>query len=123
VQKLISPDKLTKPDNIQEMKTNHIFIQSTLVGILNPKAALFFLAFVTQFIDTTSGSSLTQILILGFIWILMGMVVGALYSILAGSVRNWVSAKHRILKIPRFLAGGIYIALGIAAAFSGSSRK
>lgn len=123
IQKIFFPGKSSQSSKAGLEKTNHVFLQSTLVGILNPKAALFFLAFVTQFVDTTSESALAQILILGLIWEIMGMVVGLIYSIIAGSARGWLSARHRLFEIPRFLVGGVYIALGIAAAFSSPTRR
>ena len=123
VQKILARNAGKEQDKPQERKSNNILIESTMVGILNPKAALFFLAFATQFINTTSGSAVMQINILGLIWILMGAVVGIIYSLLAASLRSWLPAKEKILRSSRFISGGIYIVLGIAAAISGPSRR
>ena len=100
-----------------------IFYQGVLIDILNPKTALFFLAFLPQFVDISKGPVTLQMLFLGFVFNAMGVCVGALYALLAGTLGNWLKTYGRFLRAQRYVSGCILVALGVAAALSGSGRK
>jgi threonine/homoserine/homoserine lactone efflux protein len=106
------PQKLTK-----------VFYQSVIVEVLNPKTALFFLAFFPQFISTHSGSVTLQFLILGSIFIVIALLSDGLYALLASSIRNWLVMTPLRTKIQNWLTGGTYIAMGVFAAFVNPSQK
>lgn len=104
-------------------KLSRIFYQAILVNLLNPKTALFFLAFLPQFISASNGSVSKQILFLGAIIIIMGLINDSLYALLAGTMGGWVRSSSQVKRIKRYFSGGVYIALGVAAAISSSGRK
>lgn len=97
-------------------KLDQIFYQAIIVNLLNPKAALFFLSFLPQFISESNGSVSKQILFLGAIVLIMGLINDSLYAFLAGSMGGWVRSSSQVKRIKRYFSGGIYIALGVMAA-------
>jgi len=100
-----------------------LFRKGFLVAILNPKTALFFYAFLPQFVDPSRGSPVLQILALGGIFVLMATCTDSLYALLASGAGRWVAARPGFPRVQRYVSAGIYMALGAAAAFTGESRK
>lgn len=100
-----------------------IFYQGVLINILNPKTALFFFAFFPQFLNASKGSVPFQMLLLGAVFHVMGICIGVLYALLAGTIGDWLKTHVRFLRAQRYVTGGILITLGVAAALSGSGRK
>src|SRR5688572_1679078 len=97
-----------------------VFSQSVLVQVLNPKVALFFLAFLPQFVDPSRGAAWTQIVVLGATLATLGLFTDGLYALLGGTVGDWVKNKNLGLRwAGRYVTGGVYIALGAVAAISG----
>jgi threonine/homoserine/homoserine lactone efflux protein len=94
-----------------------------VVNLLNPKTALFFLAFLPQFVDPSRGAVATQIAFLGLLFTLMGMTSDALYALVAGTAGRWVKRNGHYLRWERYVTGGVFIGLGLTAAFAGNGRK
>jgi len=95
-----------------------IFRQSILVEILNPKTALFFLAFLPQFADVEAGPLAPQILVLGMIVTLSGLPCDATVAALSGRAGRILSASPRIQRILNWVSGSVLIGLGAFVAFS-----
>ncbi len=97
-----------------------VFSQSVLVQVLNPKVALFFLAFLPQFVDPSRGAAWVQIVVLGATLAVLGMFTDGLYALLGGTTGAWIRNKNLGLRrAGRYVTGGVYIALGAVAAVSG----
>jgi threonine/homoserine/homoserine lactone efflux protein len=94
-----------------------------LVNLLNPKTALFFLAFLPQFVDPSRGAVATQIAFLGLLFTSMGLTSDALYALVAGTAARWVKRSGRNWRWERYVTGGVFIGLGVTAALAGSGRK
>ena len=103
------------------MSTRRIFWQGAVVNILNPKTALFFLAFVPQFIDPTLGSPALQLAVLGGVFILAGLVSDSTYAVVAGAAGTRLLGTASWRRGQSYVAGTIYTGLGVAAAFTGGS--
>lgn len=99
------------------------FIESFTVGVLNPKAILFFLAFLPQFIDPSRGHPVIQTMVLWLLSQIMAVMVGSAYALAASLLRTWFIKRGSLSRTGDYLAGGIYIGLGIAAALSGSRGR
>jgi threonine/homoserine/homoserine lactone efflux protein len=95
------------------------FFDSFMVGMLNPKAILFFLAFLPQFIDPSRGNPTLQIMILWFLSQVMAVIVGSAYAYVASTFHNWLRHPGLASKIGDRIAGSIYVGLGMVAALSG----
>jgi threonine/homoserine/homoserine lactone efflux protein len=89
------------------------FIQGIVVNVLNPKTALFFLAFLPQFVDADRGGVWSQVLALGLIFVGLGLVSDSLYAFAAGTVGSLLRRRRRALQ---YGSGVVYIGLGAAAA-------
>jgi threonine/homoserine/homoserine lactone efflux protein len=98
------------------------FRQAALVGVLNPKTALFFVAFLPQFTDPGRGPAWAQLLALGAAFVVMAVVSDAAYAVLAGTVGSWLQRRAGVSRFARILSGLVYCALGIVAALTAAPR-
>ena len=108
-----------------ERRLSRVFTQSVLVQVLNPKVALFFLAFLPQFVDPSRGAAWTQIIVLGATLATLGLFTDGLYALAGGTAADWLkrrSAGVGLRRMRRYVSGGIYLALGAATAVSGSGK-
>jgi threonine/homoserine/homoserine lactone efflux protein len=99
------------------------FLEGVVVNILNPKTALFFLAFLPQFADPVRGAVGAQVLALGMLFVALGLVTDGLYALSAGQAARWLRSGAGVLRGQRYVTGGVYIGLGLVAAFADSRRK
>ena len=106
-----------------ERQLAHIFGHGVLVNLLNPKTALFFLAFLPQFLEPARGHATLQIFQLGVLFALMGWCSDSMWALLAGTVAERIRGSVRLRRTQRNLSGGALIALGLATAFSGVRSK
>ncbi len=107
---------------IEQKPLGQIFRQGIIVNILNPKAALFFLAFLPQFTDPTRGSVPLQIFLLGLIFVSIALISDGGYALLAGQLRHWLQRSKGFQKGQKYVSGTAYIALGVVAAVGGDSK-
>jgi threonine/homoserine/homoserine lactone efflux protein len=106
-----------------ETKLIRIYGQGLLVNVLNPKTALFFLAFLPQFVDPARGHVTLQILQLGILFALMGWCSDSVYAVIAGTVAERIRGSLRLRRAQRNVSGSALIALGLVSAFSGPRSK
>ena len=99
-----------------------VYRQGLLVQLLNPKVALFFVAFLPQFADPAQGNVATQILVLGAVLALLGFCISSLYALAAAAAGTWIRARRGQARGRRYFTGGVYIALGLAAALGAVER-
>jgi threonine/homoserine/homoserine lactone efflux protein len=110
---------------VRRQPLRHIYQQGLMVAIFNPKTALFFLAFFPQFIDQAHGPEVAraQILLLGCLYVLIGTFTDSLYALAAGTAGAWLRGNRWFQGFQRYVAGTIYISLGLTAAFAPSSAQ
>ena len=125
IQRLRSKESLAAASdtNAPQATLARVFTQGIVVNVLNPKTALFFFAFLPQFIDPARGHVATQILSLGILFAAMGTTSDSLWALFSGSVAGWLRGNQRWMRNERYVSGGILISLGIVTAFAGSSAK
>lgn len=108
---------------IKRENLSRIFWEGVIVNILNPKTALFFLAFLPQFVDPVRGMIALQVLVLGTVFIVLGTITDGAYALAAGTAADWIKARPGFLSMQKYLTGGIFIVLGLGAALAGQGRK
>lgn len=99
-----------------------VFAEGIVVNLLNPKTALFFFAFLPQFVDPRRGSVPAQFVTLGAILAVMGLATDSLYAVAAGTAARRFR-ESRYARRRRWIIGSTYLALGVAAAVSGAGRS
>jgi threonine/homoserine/homoserine lactone efflux protein len=107
---------------VERQRLRAIFSQGVVVATFNPKTALFFLAFLPQFVDRSRGPVAVQMLALGCIFVTMAIVSDGMYALLAGSVGQWLKSTRTFLWAERYIAGSIYIGLGVTAALADAGK-
>jgi threonine/homoserine/homoserine lactone efflux protein len=94
-----------------------------IVNLLNPKTALFFLAFLPQFAEVDRGHVAMQIAFLGLLFTSLGIVTDGAYALAAGTVGNWLKRSRAYLEVERYVSGLVFIGLGLTTAFAGNQKK
>lgn len=111
-----------KPEAIStsasSMTQSQAFRQGFIINMLNPKIALFFLSFLPQFIDQNISSNARQALILGSVFVLCGFVIDGIYALTASSLREVLVKGKALPFIQQYVAGVVFVLLGVAAALA-----
>jgi threonine/homoserine/homoserine lactone efflux protein len=115
----------TQPAEARTSETHwaQIFGEGLIVNVLNPKTALFFLAFLPQFVDPRQGHTTLQILGLGLLFVFMSWVSDSIYALVAGTLAERIRRNVRLRRVQRNLSGGTLTVLGLTCAFSGARSK
>ena len=100
-----------------------VFTQGVIVNVLNPHTALFFFAFLPQFVDPSRGHVPVQMLALGLLFVGLSATTDSGWAIAAGTAGDWIRQHPRFTAGQRYVTGGALIGLGAAAAFAGNGRK
>jgi threonine/homoserine/homoserine lactone efflux protein len=123
IRTLLTPVKTEVDPGEVQKSLCRTFTQGFVVAALNPKTALFFLAFLPQFVDYSRGNPSVQFLALGLLFVAMAITTDSLYALLSGTAGNWLRRNAWFLAFQRYFSGMIYIGLGVSAALTGGDRK
>jgi threonine/homoserine/homoserine lactone efflux protein len=93
-----------------------IFVDGVVVNVLNPKTALFFLAFLPQFVDPGQGAATVQILLLGLIFVAIALCSDSLWALGAGTLGAWLRRSRSYLGVKRWVTGTVFVGLGLSSA-------
>jgi threonine/homoserine/homoserine lactone efflux protein len=99
------------------------FAEGVIVNVLNPKTALFFLAFLPQFVDPDLGHAWLQILELGLTFMLLGLITDSMWALAAGSAGETLRKSRRWAQVQRYVSGSVFVGLGVVTALTGSHNK
>jgi threonine/homoserine/homoserine lactone efflux protein len=102
--------------------TAQLFGHGVVVNVLNPKTALFFLAFLPQFVDPDAPVA-PQMLVLGTMLVGLGVLSDGTYALLAAGAGNKLRSAARTRRRLEKLSGGVFVGLGLAAAFAGEPKQ
>src|SRR5215204_1275279 len=125
LRRIFGRDEAENEVAVEPARLSRVFSQGVIVNTLNPKTALFFLAFLPQFVDPARGAAWIQILLLGAIFVTLALCTDGLYALLSGTAGGWLRRKMEskaLRRGQRFVSGGVLIALGAVAAASGSGK-
>jgi threonine/homoserine/homoserine lactone efflux protein len=123
LRRLLSREPFDPTGERAPRRLDRLFAQGIVVNILNPKTALFFFAFLPQFVDVDKGSVGLQILFLGICFILLAVISDGMYAVAAGTASGWLRGNPRFLRAERWISGTVLVGLGVTAAFAGRHRS
>ena len=99
-----------------ERRLRRRFWQGVVVNVLNPKTALFFFAFLPQFIDPQAGAAAVQIFVLGMIWVVLAVLSDSVWALAAGTASERLRGNRRFLAVQRYVSGSVFVGLGALTA-------
>jgi threonine/homoserine/homoserine lactone efflux protein len=105
-------DEIARPPRTR----GRLFANGVVVNVLNPKTALFFLAFLPQFVEPGHGAASMQILMLGLLFVLIALCSDCTWALAAGTLGGWLRRSRWYLAVKRWFTGTVFIALGASAA-------
>lgn len=111
---LVRPSAVSGDSTSVSLKRS--FTQGVVVNTLNPKVALFFLSYLPQFIDADKGAAWSQAMVLGTVFVLIGCCTDGMYALTASALRNKLLTGRTLPIVQRYVAGTVFVALGVMAA-------
>ena len=106
-----------------EQNLRRALAQGIVVNVLNPKTALFFLAFLPQFVDSDASHPALQIAFLGFLFALLGLVTDSIWALAAGTAGGVLRRSRRFVSGQRHVTGTVYVGLGVLTALAGPAEE
>lgn len=122
LRQILTNEDLREPQVQKFTNLRSIFFQGIIVNIFNPKVVLFIFAFLPQFVKVSNGPAGIQMLMLGLIFVSLGLCSDSMYVLLSKSVSGFIKRNFSTLSKKRYFTGSVYITLGLATALS-SNRK
>jgi threonine/homoserine/homoserine lactone efflux protein len=119
IRRLSEKGKVNETLSLEAHRPGRILTQGIVVNVLNPKTALFFFAFLPQFVEPGHGALPLQMLILGLVFMAVACVSDAIYALLSSELGSRLTSTDLFARKQRLVSGGVYVALGVSAALSG----
>jgi threonine/homoserine/homoserine lactone efflux protein len=95
-----------------------LFKRGFIMNVLNPKVAMFFLAFLPQFVTPGTGHFPLQMLLLGFIFMAQAVVIFCLIGYFSGGIGSFILTRPRTAKYFDWLTAGVFASLGVRLALA-----
>jgi RhtB (resistance to homoserine/threonine) family protein len=111
-------EKFEIDKKFEKRSSKKIFLSGVLTNLLNPKVALFFLAFIPQFIDPAYAESPLPFLILGLTFLFTGTIWCLILAVFASKLSNRIRENHKIKSWLNKITGSIFVVLGIKLALT-----
>src|ERR671928_1066556 len=109
VRKLLTREQEIEGEVIKQESLARIYWQGVAVNLLNPKTALFYFAFLPQFVDPAKGNVTTQTLMLGAIFVGMACITDSMYALVTSSLAERLRGSRHFQKGQRYFAGLVYV--------------
>ena len=122
LRKLLVREEAAADGEIKPETLSRIYWQGLVINMLNPKTALFYFAFLPQFVDPARGNVTAQTLLLGGLFVGMAFITDSLYALIASSLADKLRGNQHYQKGQRYFAGLVYVGLGITTALTGSKK-
>ena len=107
----------------RERRLRRVFAQGVVVNVFNPKVALFFLAFLPQFVDPNGVHPALQIAFLGLVFVLIALVLDVTWALAAGTAGAVLRRSRLFVRVQRYVSGSVFVGLGVATAFAGPGNE
>lgn len=118
VRTILSREDLLTDTAGEKAGLTRVFLQGTITTLLNPKVAFFYLAFLPQFVNQAQGHVPLQLLLLGLIFNITGLVVDSTIALLASLLGLWLKGHKKAARLLQWFSGGVLVGLGIRLAFA-----
>ena len=112
IRRILIKDESERP---QQLPRAHVYRQGVIVNVLNPKTALFFLAFLPQFVDRDH-TVWPQVAVLGVLFVTVAVLSDMTYALVSDAIAGKLRRTGTGAKVRRWLTGGVFVVLGISAA-------
>jgi threonine/homoserine/homoserine lactone efflux protein len=113
---LLRRSEVERVDVPHERRLRRVFAQGIVVNVLNPKTALFFLAFLPQFVDPDRGAVAAQVLALGLVFVVLAVISDAVWALAAGTASHRLRGSPRFHAARRYVSGTVFVGLGAVTA-------
>jgi threonine/homoserine/homoserine lactone efflux protein len=123
VRRLAGREPEQRPHLRRTRNLGRLYRQGIVVNVLNPKTALFFLAFLPQFVDPSRGAAWAQILVLGLLFACLGFLSDGTWALVAGTLGERLRRSTRFPGIQRYVSGSVFVGLGAVAALSAPVKR
>jgi threonine/homoserine/homoserine lactone efflux protein len=118
IRRLAGLEPEQEPQERRTRDLGRLYRQGIVVNVLNPKTALFFLAFLPQFVEPTRGAAWLQILALGLLFATLGFFSDGTWALVAGTLGERLRRSTRFPTAQRYVSGSVFVGLGAAAALA-----
>ncbi|MEM7563307.1 MAG: LysE family translocator [Pseudomonadota bacterium] len=115
---LVAQHKVEAGESPLAQSPRRLFLDGVMVSILNPKIAVFFLAFLPQFVALDGFAIPLQLMLLGLIYVALAFVTDGTYALLASYLRRVISEKFMRGPVPAYASGLVYLGLGLSLALT-----
>ena len=112
IRRLLSREEVGEEALQSPRAHRQIFRDGVVVNVLNPKTALFFLAFLPQFVDPDAAAAPVQILLLGLIFVVIAFCSDSMWAVAAGTLGSWLRRSRWYLGVKRWVTGTVFVGLG-----------
>ncbi len=116
IRRLLARDAAAPVVRPEPRPQRRLFLDGVVVNVLNPKTALFFLAFLPQFVDPSGAAAWMQILVLGLVYTAIALASDSAWAVTAGTLSGWLKRSRGYLAVRRWVTGTVFVALGLSAA-------
>jgi threonine/homoserine/homoserine lactone efflux protein len=116
IRRILSGDGDEPESRALRAPLRRVYRQGVIVNVLNPKTALFFLAFLPQFVDPDRGAVWPQVALLGVVFVSVAVLSDLTYALVSDAIAGRIRRTGTGAKVRRWLTGGVFVALGITAA-------
>jgi threonine/homoserine/homoserine lactone efflux protein len=116
IRTILDREGFAAPGRAERARLVTVFRQGVLSNVLNPKVALFFLAFLPQFVDPQAGAAGLQMLAFGIAFTLMGLAVLSVVALFSGALGEWLRSRSSFAGALRWLTGSVLVGLGLRLA-------
>jgi threonine/homoserine/homoserine lactone efflux protein len=123
LRRLASRERETGPQARDPRDLGRLYRQGIVVNTLNPKTALFFLAFLPQFVDPGRGTPWLQILVLGLLFAALGFFSDGTWALIAGTLGERLRRSRRFPAVQRYVSGSVFVGLGAVAALTAPAKN
>jgi threonine/homoserine/homoserine lactone efflux protein len=123
IRRLAGWERANGPQARETRDLHRLYRQGIVVNTLNPKTALFFLAFLPQFVDPGRGTPWLQILALGLLFAALGFCSDGAWALVAGTLGERLRRSRRFPAAQRYVSGSVFVGLGAVAALTAPVKQ